>query len=788
MDPSHTSLEFDRVLSLVALEARTDPGRSAVLERRPSSSLEVCERMQAELMEMVAVVHRDGLMPLAGLIEVRGFFTGDAPIELDIAWQIFRAARASQAVRESFLRSRDPIPHLRKVSEGIDDLSDLIKRVGRYFTSDGKLREEASPELKSIRTRLQAKRRSIQKTLTDLMNRNSAAIQEPLITIRGDRYCIPVRTDHAREIPGILHERSGSGASLFIEPMQVVELNNELASLLIDERQEIARLTRLIASELLAAAEAIATSVEVAGALDGIQACAIFFSLVEASRPTFTTSRTLSLREARHPLLDQRLNAARAAAFGETEGSTAVIPATIELTEERPVLLISGPNAGGKTVALKAAGLLVAMACSGLPVPANDGSVIPVLDRLHVLIGDDQSVLDHLSTFSAYLTRLRSVVTSVTPRSLVLLDELGSGTDPEEGGALAAAVIEHLVRAGALVLATTHLSSLKSFATDDQRIVNASMEFDSDSGRPTFRLITGVPGRSRAIEVAKMIGLPAAIIDRARERVGEEFGRVDRLVSDLHSKMQQVRELEKTIEKRTMEMEREQTALRSKLEETEKERAALAERFRKEIERFREDATETLRSEIRRLRDRERTGKQAVTAGRLADEIVEITTPALAGAQTEPAAVGDQVEHRRLKFKGELTALSGNRATISVGGRKIEAMLDDLRPLERAAKSKRPQNAKREVTRPLDTIEPAVTAELNLIGHRVEEALEESDKFLDRSLMDGKGAVRLIHGFGTGALRKALREHLRKHPAVRSFRPGSEREGGDGATVAILDV
>ena len=787
MDPSLTSLEFERVLSLVALEAKTDPGRSAVLARRPSSSLEVCERMQAELMEMVGVVHRDGLMPLAGLIEVRQFFTGDDPIELETAWQIFRAVRATQAVRESFLRSREPIPQLRRVAEGIDDLSELIAKVGRYFTSDGKLREEASPELKSVRMKLQAKRRSIQKTLTDLMNRSSAAIQEPLITIRADRYCIPVRTDHAREVPGILHERSGSGASLFIEPMQVVELNNELASLLIDERQEIARLTRLIAGELLSAAEAIGGSVEIAGVLDGIQACAMFFSLAEASRPAFTTDRTLSLREARHPLLDERLNAARATAFGETKSPASVIPATIELTEDRPVLLISGPNAGGKTVALKATGLLVAMACSGLPVPARDGSVIPVLDRLHVLIGDDQSVLDHLSTFSGYLTRLRSVVSSVSPRSLVLLDELGSGTDPEEGGALAAAVIEHLVKAGALVLATTHLSSLKSFATDDQRIVNASMEFDSGTGRPTFRLITGVPGRSRAIEIAKMIGLPSSIIDRARERVGEEFGRVDQLVSDLHAKMQQVRELEQTIEKRGVELEREQIALRSKLEETEKERAALAERFRKEIERFRENATETLQSEIKRLREREQTGRQRETAGQLADGIVEVTAPGLSGGRTEPAAVGDQVEHRRLKFKGELTALSGNRATISVGGKKIEAMLDDLRPLERA-KVKGPQKAKREVARPVDAIEPAVTAELNLIGHRVEEALDESDKFLDRSLMDGKGAVRLIHGFGTGALRKALREHLRKHPAVRSFRPGSEREGGDGATVAILDV
>jgi DNA mismatch repair protein MutS2 len=518
-----TPLELDRVLTLIALEAKTAPGKEAVLARRPLATLQACENAQADLAEMVRFYLSEGLLPLAGITDVAPLLGRDTVLELDESWLVVRAIRATQAIRETLLRT-DGYTRLGRLAESLPDLGEVLTKTNKYFTRDGKLREDASNELRAIRQRVHQKRAAIQKVLTDVMNRNADAIQEPLIVQRGDRYCVPVRSDHRNAVTGILHERSGSGASFFIEPMQAVELNNDLADLLIQEREEIARITRAVATLLIDRREEITLGIVIAGELDALHACALFHSAANASRPMFSADRELNILDGRHPLLDERLASMRADAWGEPPNEQKVVPITITLDAQSTALVISGPNAGGKTVALKTAGLLVAMAMSGLPVPAADGTVIPIVDALHVLIGDDQSVQEHLSTFSAYLVRLKRVLDRVTNRSLVLLDELGSGTDPEEGAALAAAVIEHLLASGALLIATTHLSALKSFAVNDDRIVNASMEFDSATGKSTYRLITGIPGRSRAIDVAQMIGLPSSIITAARERLGDRYG------------------------------------------------------------------------------------------------------------------------------------------------------------------------------------------------------------------------------------------------------------------------
>ncbi|MGA7616551.1 MAG: endonuclease MutS2, partial [Thermoanaerobaculia bacterium] len=524
---------------LVALEAKSEPGRRAVLARTPARTLEECERRQAELSEMIRFISGEGYLPLAGVTDVEALLTGSAPLEIPESWIVLRAMRGTQAVREAILRLTTPLPHLIPIAEGIEDLGPVISNIGKFFSREGKLRDDASPQLRSIRSRIHAKRSAIQKTLSDLMNRHAEAIQDPIVTLRNDRYCIPVRTERRSEIPGILHERSGSGASVFIEPMAVVETNNDLAELLIQEREEIARITRHIAQNLIAASPQILASIEGAGILDGIQACAVMHRHLEANRPSFTTERRMKLIDARHPLIDERIASMRETAFGERDASS-VVPLTIEVLSEQRALVVTGPNAGGKTVALKTAGLLTAMAAAGFPVPAAEGSIVPVVDSSFVLIGDDQDVLEHLSTFSAYLVRLRHVLERATERSLVLLDELGGGTDPEEGSALAAAVIEHLVGVGCLTIVTTHLSALKSFAVGDVHVANAAMEFDGATGRPTYRLIPGVPGRSRAIDIAQMMGLPRAVVESARARLGERYGELDALVSELQRKMSEV--------------------------------------------------------------------------------------------------------------------------------------------------------------------------------------------------------------------------------------------------------
>jgi DNA mismatch repair protein MutS2 len=606
------------------------------------------------------------------------------------------------------------------------------------------------------------------------MNRNGEAIQEPLIVQRGDRYCIPVRADHRNAIPGILHERSGSGASVFIEPMPAIELNNDLADLLLQEREEIARITRFISQLIAENSDDVLVGTRACGELDALQACAMFADTIGASRPTFNDERRLHLIDARHPLLDERVQTT----------DQPIVPVTVELNATAPALIISGPNAGGKTIALKTTGLLVAMAMSGLPLPAADGSMIPVVDAIHVLVGDDQSVLEHLSTFSAYLVRLKTVIAKATKRSLVLLDELGSGTDPEEGAALAAAVIENLLERGALLIVTTHLSSVKSFAMNDPRVVNASMEFDSATGHPTYRLILGVPGRSRAIEVAQMIGLPSPIIDRARERLGERYAEVDQLVAQLQSKMSSVLEQSEELARMQREAQVERDALNESREKLDRERTRVGAAYREELERLRDDVSRQVANEIKNLRANASTREVVTTLTKPIERAIEFIP-----TEQREVHVGDTAEHRRFKVRGDVVSIDGPRAVLNVGGKKMTVDLKDLHAPQDLSAAKDPP--RKRVAGPSDSLRSPsgleAEAELNLIGQRVDEALDESDKFLDRALLEGKQAVRIIHGFGTGALRKAVRDHLRKHPAVKSWRPGNENEGGDGATVAVLE-
>ena len=776
-----STLEFDRVLTLIAMEAKSAPGKASIAARRPMRTGSECELAQARLAEMQRFYHRDGLLPLAGLTDVAQLFARDNVLELEEAWQVVRAARATQSIRETFVRGED-YPRLIELATAIPDLSELVSKTSKFFTRDGKLKEEASAELRSIRQKIHAKRNAVQRLLNDIMNRNADAIQEPLIVLRHDRYCIPVRADRRNSVPGILHERSGSGASFFIEPMAAVEMNNDLADLLIQEREEIARITQYISTLLFDEADSIRDGVRVAGEFDALQACALFAVATSSSRPLFSEQGELHIINGRHPLLDERLAAAREAAFEEEPSERKVIPITIELNREHCALVISGPNAGGKTIALKTAGLLVAMAMSGLPVPASDGTTIPVVDALHVLIGDEQNVLEHLSTFSAYLVRLKRVLTKATNRSLVLLDELGSGTDPEEGAALAAATIEHLLKAGALLIVTTHLSALKGFAVDDKRIVNASMEFDSATHQPTYRMIVGIPGRSRAIDVAEIIGLPSSIITAARERLGDRYGETDHLLAELQKRMSEVLAQRDEVEQLRTQLEAAQQRANEQSAKLEAERARVGSSYREELERLRDDVARQVNNEIKNLREQKNLNAKEVlaTLTKPIEKAIEF-----APAEQREVHAGDRAEHRKFKVTGEVVSIDGNKAVLNVNGRRMTVDVKDL-----AAKrvGQAPSPVRQDSRGRLSSTDVApVSAELNLVGQRVDDALEESDKFLDRALLEGKAAVRIIHGFGTGKLRSAIRDYLRKHPAVKSWRPGAENEGGDGATIAVLE-
>jgi DNA mismatch repair protein MutS2 len=413
--------------------------------------------------------------------------------------------------------------------------------------------------------------------------------------------------------------------------------------------------------------------------------------------------------------------------------------------------------------------------------------VLPCVDALHVLIGDDQSVLEHLSTFSAYLTRLKRILDRATPKSLVLLDELGSGTDPEEGAAIAASVIEHLLGVGALVIVTTHLSALKSFAVNDTRIVNASMEFDAATLLPTYRIITGIPGRSRAIEVAKLIGLPDSVIASARERLGERYGETDHLLATLQKRMSEIVAQQDELARLRSDLESERKSMQEQSAALEKERLRLGTTYREELERLRDDVTRQLTNEIKNIRDMDRAARASVNATEVMRTITKPVDQAMEfiPAEQREIRVGEKAEHRKFKTVGVVVSVDGGKAVLNVNGRTMKVELRDLVPKGGPSPQPSPRRGERGQSSQTD-LAPVIAAELNLVGQRVDDALEESDKFLDRALLQGKQAVRIIHGFGTGTLRKAIREHLRKHPAVRSFRAGGENEGGDGATVVEL--
>jgi DNA mismatch repair protein MutS2 len=675
-------LELDRVLTLIAMEAKSSLGKANIARRRPLRTIALCEAAQADLAEMVRFVLTEGLLPLAGLTDVAPLLDRESILDIDESWIVLRCVRATQAIRETFLRT-DTFPRLAVTAHEIPDLGVLIAKLNKYFTNDGKLREEASAELRAIRQRMSGKRSAIQRVLNDVMSRSADAIQEPLVVMRGDRYCIPVRADHRNAVTGILHERSGSGASFFIEPMQAIELNNDLADLLIQEREEIARITRFISAAIVDEADPIRDAARVGGEFDALQACAQFHSIVGASRPSFNDDHMLEVIDGRHPLLDERLASARADAFGEEPSDRKVIPISVKLDRRSTALVISGPNAGGKTVALKTTGLLVAMAMSGLPLAAADGTQIPIVDDFHVLIGDDQSVLEHLSTFSAYLVRLRRVLERATDRSLVLLDELGSGTDPEEGAAIATAVIEHLLNTGALMIVTTHLSALKSFAVNDARIVNASMEFDAATAQPTYRMIAGIPGRSRAIDVAQMIGLPSSIIDRAREHLGDRYGETDSLLAELQKKMSEVLAVRDEATTLRGALESERDALAAERARLEKERGRVGSSFREELDRLRDDVQRQVAAELKNLRESDRNARANVNAAEIVKTLTKPVDKAIdfLPAEQREVHVGEKAEHRKFKVAGIVASIDGKKAVLNVNGRKMTVDVKDLVPL-----------------------------------------------------------------------------------------------------------
>ena len=782
-EKSIQTLELPRVLEMLAGCAVTDEGRERALALRPMSDIEDVRRAQEETSAAVKLLILRGTPGFAGIRPVaaslqRADMGGSLNTRelLEVA-AVLRAARTAGEYGAG--EEKSPISHLFHALTPNRFLEDTITN---SIVGEDELADSASPELASIRRHMRATESKVRDILQKLISSNqSKYLQEAIITIRSDRYVVPVKSEHKNAIPGLVHDVSSSGSTFFIEPMGVVKANNELRELLAKEKKEIERILAELSAQCATHKEDILEDYQLLVWLDTIFARAKLSLKLECTEPRLS-DKYLRLRGARHPLLDQKKAVAN----------------DLELGERFDTLVITGPNTGGKTVTLKTLGLITLMAQCGLHIPAKDDSTVRVVSRVLADIGDEQSIAQSLSTFSSHMVNIVGILEEADDESLILFDELGAGTDPVEGAALAAAIIESARGLGAQVAATTHYAELKVYAMTTPGVENASCEFNVETLAPTYRLVLGIPGKSNAFAISRRLGLPEYIIEKAAARLDAENVRFEDVLTRLDQQRQEM-ERERT-EARRLKLEMEQSASKAReyREKLEAERAKVVEKAQAEaraIIQEARDASDLAISELKELQKRRDLDWQQVNdsraeARRLLNEAErgiggpaqEVETP----PPTRPAVAGDTVELVSMGTKA--TVLSVNKdgsLQLQAGILKISAKQDEVRVVEGESQSQK--EAQRIVARAEHTLRTAaVPSQVDLRGMMTDEAIAALERFLDTAMMGKLETVTIIHGKGTGAVRNAVRTYCRRSRYVKSFRPGRYGEGEDGVTVVEL--
>ncbi len=778
------ALEYSSYLDLLSALAATDIGRQRLLEVGPASSLEELERRHRRYQEAVRLLTDGRLVPsfeepLGAIVEaLGGTETEIVGLELNRLAAALRAGRSAQRA----ITAADPgCPELAESAGALGDLDPLVRQIGRTLDRRGRVKDDASNKLVALGGTVRRSREAIYGELRRYAREHKEELAEETMPMHDGRVVVLLKAGSKSRGGGLVHRGSGTGRSVYFEPLAVVDSNNRLRESQAREEQERQRLLRELVDEARGAVEEIGRHLDFLALLDQQQALYDFAELADARLIEISDRHVVKGVAARHPLLEPRLAALRERALGHAGHVGEVVPLDLELSPAARALVITGPNAGGKTVALKTVGLMALAAQSGLPFPAARGSCAPLLSALVATVGDEQDLLQDRSTFSGRLLRLREAWEAAGPDSLVLLDELGSGTDPEEGAALSIALLEGLLERDSMALVTTHLTPLAAAALERQGAACAAMQFDPASHRPTFELLPGAPAGSEALALGRRLGLPAEWLDRADELLGSGQRDLRRLLREVEAVRDQLRERNRAAEEHGAELERALEEGERRQVELAEERTKVGRRAREELEAFRRKVAGELRGELERMREQLESGRKRGLA-EAAVERVFAEAPEIEVEQEEgpPASLGDHVEHRRLGWKGVVERLDRGNAEVSVHGKRVRCAVEDLRVVDaETVASERP-------ARRVEPIAPAVPEELNLIGHRVDEALELLDAYLDRALLTADGDVRIVHGHGTGRLRKAIREHLRHHPAASAVRPGRADEGGDGATVVSL--
>jgi DNA mismatch repair protein MutS2 len=785
------ALEFDRVIEMVREFAMTPMGDERLARLSPSGDSQKVAQLLAATTETAKYLGANGLFPLRAAGEMPQILAAlavegravEAKRLLALATFLGSVEETVTAIR----RAPGAFARLEAATGAAISFKHESANVREKIDEAGEVVDGASPELKVIRDRLRKQRTRLRGTLESYLRGKDTAkyLQDQVVTERNGRYVIVVKAEHRTSIPGIVHGASTSGASLYLEPLSTVEINNDIVALEEQEAEEIRRILLTLSNAFRARAADLARTIEVATELDVLQSRARFSESIDGVEPALTADGAFELQAARHPLLKN------------------AVPVTIKIIPPATCLLITGPNTGGKTVALKTAGLLALMAQSGLRIPAADGSRLPVFRSVFADIGDEQSIDASLSTFSGHITNIAGMDRGLQTPALVLLDEVGSGTDPIEGGALGVAVVDHFRRRGAAVVATSHYDALKTYASTTDGVTSAAFGFDAETFAPTYQLLYGSPGRSLALEIAARLGLAPSIVSAARQNLS---AREARLAEHLAKIDKDMRALEH--EKRLVAHERDT------LSDTEGRMREREEALRQREETFRRRLNEELDTELRQARkqiddvigelktkaaiaarDVERqtvstgdTGAMRSDARAAVDDIVNrfTDTPAAAAetpAQpTVPPSVGDRVVLAGLGLEGVVTAVHDGTAELDVRGKRMRASVRDLRVVG-GPRPPAPATVKVHVElQPHDS----ASADLNVVGCTVDEALSKAERFLDESLLTDQRTVRFIHGYGTGQLKRALAGFLQQHPLVARFDAAPPDQGGGGVTVVEL--
>lgn len=802
------TLELDSLVALLARHVQSPLGRKRALALLPTSDRAQINRELDRTTEAVDYMDTGGAFglgeisdPQASLEQLHVEGTILEPLQV-LALQSLVSTGMGLRAQFDEDEARARYPQLSSITSSIPDLRRMLASLRGKILPNGEIDDNASPELRRIRREINERRTRIYRNLESIMReRSAAAIQDEIVTIRNGRFVIPVRTDSRGQVPGVMHGLSSSGQTTFVEPLTIIDQNNELVRLREQEEIEIAQILASLTETLRVNLSGILALIDSVAEIDFAQAKARLSREFKSVRPLMVEGRTVSLKDARHPLLEHTLR----------QSSGNVVPISLEMSEEFQTMVISGPNAGGKTVAVKTVGLIALMAQMGLHVPASEAA-LPVFDQVQADIGDQQSIAANLSTFTAHMRNISEMASSVRPPALILIDEVGTGTDPDEGAALGVAIVDYFRRAGATTIATTHYNPLKVWASQVDGVLNASVEFDERTLRPTYRLIVGVAGASSGLEIARRMNVPNEIIDHAgglldpaHKAASDYLKQLKALVDEQESlRLALEEERQVTAEKyaqldlefarreaeRRQEFEsqlssviREFTAESNRLIDAVKDRVAAA-RLKKEAEAR---AAELRRSAGVKLRKHVETAPAtSAPAGEMADAKVSEAAQSAFADDIAVIRERDRVRIKSLDNEGTVEVISDGVYTVLVGSLRFRARREELQLVKSAeALSKRAAQLPRGVSASI-RVDEAFSSEINVIGSTVDEATDRVDKFLDEAYVAGADTIRIVHGHGKGALRKAVSDLLTGHPHVEKFRQAPPDQGGAGATIAEL--